>query len=203
MTRLSSKSPYVRMPNSKQEKESQARVQSLNKSTNKIKSGQLLKQNSPRYLFYRQPRSSLSQHYDPSIEASLHKRRISAVGDDKNIAIQEAKEYYKGGNYAKAIQILRRLLKVYRNSIEAHYLLGMSLINNNQFNLGIDQLTHTIQLDANYKRSLYLVIALAYKRLMKYDEAIEIVILMLCSSPKGWNCIRITMTVWFIGGSCI
>ena len=29
-------------------------------------------------------------------------------------------------------------------------------------------------MDANYKRSLYLVIALAYKRLMCYDEAIEI-----------------------------
>ena len=62
------------------------RMAVLNKSTNKIRSGQLLKQNSPRY-FYKQPRSSLSQHYDPTVETSLHKRKISAVGDDKNAVI--------------------------------------------------------------------------------------------------------------------
>jgi hypothetical protein len=48
----------------------------------------------------------------------------------------------------------------------------MSLINNNEFNLGIDELLHTLELDANYKKSLYLVIALAYKRLQKFPEAI-------------------------------
>lgn len=91
-------------------------MQSLNKSVNKIRSGQLLKQNSPRYLFYRQPRSSLSQHYDPSIEGSLHKRRISAV-DDKNGPIEEAKEQYKNSNYGKAIEILRKYIKVHRSAI--------------------------------------------------------------------------------------
>lgn len=48
----------------------------------------------------------------------------------------------------------------------------MSLINNNEFNLGIDELLHTLELDSNYKKSLYLVIALAYKRLQKFPEAI-------------------------------
>jgi len=64
--RQSSKSPYIRISNNKQEKEMQGKTSALNRSTHKIKSGQLLKQNSPRY-FYRQPRSSLSQHYDPTI----------------------------------------------------------------------------------------------------------------------------------------
>lgn len=76
------------MPKQEKEKDlSQTKGQSLNKSSQKIKSGQLLKQSSPRYLFYRQPRSSLSQHYDPTIETSLHKRRISAVGDEKFTAL--------------------------------------------------------------------------------------------------------------------
>ena len=48
-------------------------------------------------------------------------------------------------------------------------MLGMSLINNNDFERGIDELVRTLELDPNYKRSLYLVIALAYKRLQKYD----------------------------------
>lgn len=77
---MSSKSPYVRVSNSKGDKELQGRSSALNRSTQKIKSGQLLKQNSPRY-FYRQPRSSLSQHYDPSIETSLHKRKVSVATD--------------------------------------------------------------------------------------------------------------------------
>lgn len=64
-TRVSNKSPYVRAPGSRLE-QAQGKTSALNKSTHKIKSNQLLKQNSPRY-FYRQPRSSLSQHYDPSI----------------------------------------------------------------------------------------------------------------------------------------
>lgn len=59
-------------------------------------------------------------------------------------------------------------MRLQKNSVEGHYLLGMSLINNNEFNLGIDELLHTLELDANYKKSLYLVIALAYKRLQKF-----------------------------------
>ena len=45
----------------------------------------------------------------------------------------------------------------------------MSLINNNEFTQGIESLVKTVDMDANYKRSLYLVIALAYKRLGKFD----------------------------------
>lgn len=60
----------------------------------------------------------------------------------------------------------------------------MSLINNNEFSLGIEELAQTLELDPNYKRSLYLVIALAYKRLQKYDDAIDIVLSPLRSSPR-------------------
>jgi tetratricopeptide (TPR) repeat protein len=162
-----SKSPYVRLSNAKPDKELQGRTTALNRSTHKIRSGQLLKQNSPRY-FYRQPRSSLSQHYDPSIETSLHKRKVSVATDEKTYLLDEAKEFYKNNNYGKAVEVLRKYLRIHRNAVEAHYLLGMSLINSNEFNLGIEELTHTLELDPNYKRSLYLVIALAYKRLQKF-----------------------------------
>lgn len=39
---------------------------------------------------YKQPRSSLSQHYDPH-ETSLHKRRVSVTNNDKNYVLEEAK----------------------------------------------------------------------------------------------------------------
>ena len=78
---------------------------------------------------------------------------------------------------------------MYRTSIEGHYLLGMSLINNNQFNLGIDELNKTLEMDANYKKSLYLVIALAYKRLMKYDQSIEILNKGLELYPDYYDCL--------------
>ena len=143
LVRATSKSPYVRISNpkperdaagrssvAKQEREVQGRAV-LNKSSNKIRSNQLLKQNSPRY-FYRQPRSSLSQHYDPSIEVSLHKRKVSLVGgDDRASLLEEAKELYKSSNYLKSIEVLKKYVRLHRNSTEAHYLLGMSLINNN------------------------------------------------------------------------
>lgn len=60
-------------------------------------------------------------------------------------------------------------MRLHRSSVEGHYLLGMSLINTNDFIGGIDELLLTLEIDANYKKSLYLVIALAYKRLQKYD----------------------------------
>lgn len=78
----------------------------------------------------------------------------------------------------------------------------MSLINTNDFAAGIDELLLTLEIDANYKKSLYLVIALAYKRLQKYDEAIEIVTSPLFSSIKAWNFIRNTMIAWSTGASC-
>jgi hypothetical protein len=60
-------------------------------------------------------------------------------------------------------------VRLHRSSVEGHYLLGMSLINTNDFVAGIDELLLTLEIDAHYKKSLYLVIALAYKRLQKYD----------------------------------
>ena len=78
---------------------------------------------------------------------------------------------------------------MHRTSIEGHYLLGMSLINNNEFNLGIDELSRTLEMDPGYKKSLYLVIALAYKRLLKYDEAIEILNRGLEKYPDYYDCL--------------
>ena len=65
----------------------------------------------------------------------------------------------------------------------------MSLINNNEFTQGIESLVKTVDMDANYKRSLYLVIALAYKRLGKFDEAIEILNKGIVLYPEYYDCL--------------
>lgn len=65
----------------------------------------------------------------------------------------------------------------------------MSYINHNDFQLGIDELNHTLEIDPNYKRSLYLVIALAYKRLIKYDQAIDILNKGLEIYPDYYDCL--------------
>ena len=36
---------------------------------------------------YKQPRSSLSQHYDPN-ESSMHKRRVSVNAQDRNYVLE-------------------------------------------------------------------------------------------------------------------
>lgn len=51
--------------------------------------------------------------------------------------------------------------------MEAHYFLGMSFINNNEILFGISELEEALVLDPAYKKSLYLMIALAYKKLNK------------------------------------
>jgi outer membrane protein assembly factor BamD (BamD/ComL family) len=66
------------------------------------------------------------------------------VNDDKAYLLEEAKELYKNNNYMKSIEILKKYVRLHRNSVEGHYLLGMSLINSNEFNLGIDELLHTL-----------------------------------------------------------
>lgn len=47
---------------------------------------------------YKQPRSSLSQHYDPH-ETSLHKRRVSVTNNERNYVLEEAKEYYRQNQF--------------------------------------------------------------------------------------------------------
>lgn len=60
---------------------------------------------------YKQPRSSLSQHYDPH-ESSLHKRRISVVAtNDKNYVLEEAKEYYRQNQFEKSTDLLKKYVK--------------------------------------------------------------------------------------------
>lgn len=56
--------------------------------------------------------------------------------------------------------------------IEAYYLLGMSLINLSELSLGIEALSKVIQSNPIYKKTVYLIMALAYKKLFKYQEAI-------------------------------
>jgi hypothetical protein len=51
----------------------------------------------------------------------------------------------------------------------------MSYINTNQLPLGIQGLQETLQRDNRYKKSLYLVLALSYKKMNKISEAISIV----------------------------
>ena len=45
----------------------------------------------------------------------------------------------------------------------------MSFINSNEFSVGIQELLEALKLDPKYKKSLYLVIALAFKKLNKID----------------------------------
>lgn len=120
------------------------------------------------------PHSSLSQHYDPQ-ETSLHKRRVSVANQDRNYILEEAKEYYRRNEFLKSVELLKKYVKFNKDCSEARYFLGMSYINNNEFSLGIQELLETLAIDPKYKKSLYLVIALAYKKLNKIDDSIEIV----------------------------
>lgn len=70
----------------------------------------------------------------------------------------------------------------------------MSYINSNEFSLGIEELFETLALDPAFKKSLYLVIALALKKIGKIDEAVDIVMFYLFSWPKGSITSLITMT---------
>lgn len=45
------------------------------------------KNSNPQHELYKQPRSSLSQHYDPH-ETSLHKRRVSVTNNDRNYVLE-------------------------------------------------------------------------------------------------------------------
>lgn len=64
--------------------------------------------------------------------------------DDKTTLLEEAKELYKGGNYVKSIDLLRKYVRLHRGSVEGHYLLGMGLINSNEYSIGIDELSYAL-----------------------------------------------------------
>ena len=51
------------------------------------------------------------------------------------------------------------------NNAEIMYYLGMSYINIGRYNQGIEKLVEVIKTEPEYKRSLYLALALAFKKL--------------------------------------
>ena len=63
----------------------------------------------------------------------MHKRRVSVVGEERNEALEQAKELYKSGSYGRSVEVLRKFMRGHRGSVEGRYLLGMSLINNSEF----------------------------------------------------------------------
>lgn len=64
----------------------------------------------PQGELYKQPRSSLSQHYDPQ-ETSMHKRRVSVTNNERNYVLEEAKEYYRQNQFEKSIDLLKKYVK--------------------------------------------------------------------------------------------
>lgn len=103
------------------------------------------------------------------------------IHEERNYVLEDAKLEFKKNNYAKAIKILQKYTKFNRSCIEARYYLGMSLINNADFQPGIHELQETLHLDPYYKKTLYLIIALAYKKLNLIHEAVHSVIAPLRS----------------------
>jgi tetratricopeptide (TPR) repeat protein len=97
--------------------------------------------------------------------------------------LRKAKEYYKESQFERCRDCLSRFLRTsgQASSVELHYLLGMSLINTDDLQEGAKALNKAVELNPYYKKTLYLILALAYKRLGNYDEAIDIVPTLLHS----------------------
>ena len=52
--------------------------------------------------------------------------------------------------------------------IEAQYLLGMSLINKGEHKQGIESLQKVLEINPKYKKTVFLIMALANKKLNQY-----------------------------------
>jgi hypothetical protein len=48
--------------------------------------------------------------------------KVSVAGDDKAYMLNGAKELYKSNNYVRSIEILKKYVRLHRNSVEGHYL---------------------------------------------------------------------------------
>ena len=81
-----------------------------------------------------------------------------------------------------------------KNNAEVLYYLGMSYINSNQFTFGIEKLLESISIEPTFKRSLYLALALAFKKMGKVDEAIGIVQIYLIFSCRTVSDISLSTT---------
>lgn len=98
--------------------------------------------------------------------------------------------------------MLRKFVKFNRDSLEGRYLLGMSYINTNEFSQGVEQLLETLTIDPLFKKSLYLVIALAFKKLGKIDQAIQIVPHSLFSCLRACSTLKTITTALYTEGKC-
>lgn len=90
--------------------------------------------------------------------------------------LEQGRRYYKESRLDKAIDIFKRLL-IQKKITEAQYLLAVCYMNSNQYEKGINIFYEIMDDVPDYRKNVYLLTAIAYKKLFKIDSAIAIVII--------------------------
>ncbi len=82
----------------------------------------------------------------------------------------------KNNQFEKAISFFSECLSKESNSIELLYLLGVCTFHLEHYEEVIKYLTAVVSQDDQYRKNVYLFLAIAYKKVLMIDEALQTVI---------------------------
>lgn len=93
--------------------------------------------------------------------------------------VLEGKRLFSEGQTDEAQKIFEDILQS-SNNAEARYLIGVCHLSKAEYNEAIENLTLLLQHQPLYKRNAYVLLAIAYKKLARMNDALQIV----TPSPK-------------------
>jgi len=95
--------------------------------------------------------------------------------EDKKIAqlYQDASDYSEQGDYERAIDSYKQIIRIYPDDLEAHWCLGHTLLENNEIGRAIDIFIQGILRDRENEQNFHGELGICYQKIKKYSEAAE------------------------------
>ncbi|EGR34644.1 hypothetical protein IMG5_005100 [Ichthyophthirius multifiliis] len=88
---------------------------------------------------------------------------------------QKGKQLFKENNIEEALKCFNEALKEDQMMLESQYLLGVCFLSFNQYSKAIEQFCDLLEKNENFKKNVFLLIAIAYKKTNEINAAIQIV----------------------------
>ncbi|KAL4437922.1 hypothetical protein ABPG74_001093 [Tetrahymena malaccensis] len=134
--------------------------------------------------------SSSSHQSQSSQQMQQHQYQIQQAAYKNEKAfdlLQKGKQSFKENNIEEALKYFQEAMKEEPMMLESQYLLGVCYLSSSQYQKAIEQFCDLLEKNEHYKRNVYLLIAIAYKKTNTIDAAIQILRKAIQQYPKYYD----------------
>ncbi|EAS02746.2 tetratricopeptide repeat protein (macronuclear) [Tetrahymena thermophila SB210] len=109
------------------------------------------------------------------------------VSDEAMMLLEKGQKLFKENNLSEAIQCFQEALKKDNRNLELNYLLGVCYLGKTEYERAVKEFLTVMEKNPNYRKNIYLLISIAFKKLDNIPSAIRMLSKVLQNHPKYYD----------------